>query len=368
MPGEKAEKDKWPLIINNIEVRDLCKCIIISMTTRLERFSSSHADHCIYIYFICTDHIGDWPTNKQACVNYFKICEDLVYENQNKGNVDIGVIDDAINSGNSNNNNSNGNGGDSSQGSGGQPGSGNGSGDMNDGDNDGDNDGNGSGSSSSPSPTTPAPPTTTTTTEPPVTPADYEYEDLAEQDPDLVGREYLDTFTNPDLITSDYAARSCKEILESDPNAQSGVFDIVVGQRLQKVYCDMETRGGGWTVIQRRGDFGNNATYFYRKWRAYKEGFGDPLKELWAGLETIHALTSFDDGTEVQLMISLDDFDGNSTSLIVNDFMVGDEASSYKISYKNYNSRIGNSLPARDTKFSTIDQDNDAWSKNCAER
>lgn len=52
----------------------------------------------------------------------------------------------------------------------------------------------------------------------------------------------------------------------------------------------------------------------------------------------------------------------------MNNFTISDEDSGYKISYLNYNSKMGNSLPARETKFSTVDRDNDVWSKNCAER
>ncbi len=47
---------------------------------------------------------------------------------------------------------------------------------------------------------------------------------------------------------------------------------------------------------------------------------------------------------------------------------MGSEKEGYKISYKNYNSKMGNSMPARGTKFSTVDKDNDAWSKSCAQR
>ena len=83
----------------------------------------------------------------------------------------------------------------------------------------------------------------------------------------------------------------------------------------------------------------------------------------------MHNLTaSHPEDREVQLMITLSDFDNNRTAIMINNFTVGTEEELYKISYKNYNSRIGNSLPARETPFSTIDNDNDAWSKNCANR
>ncbi|KAH7959104.1 hypothetical protein HPB49_008252 [Dermacentor silvarum] len=51
----------------------------------------------------------------------------------------------------------------------------------------------------------------------------------------------------------------------------------------QNVYCDMDTDGGGWTVIQRRGQYGNPVFNFYRNWTEYANGFGNPAEEYWIG-------------------------------------------------------------------------------------
>ena len=161
-----------------------------------------------------------------------------------------------------------------------------------------------------------------------------------------------------------FSDSSCHSLLKNG-HTESGEYKVKINNVIKTVYCDMDTLDGGWTIIQRRGDFGRNKNYFLRSWKDYKNGFGDPVEDVWLGLEAVHHLTNED---EFQLMITLRDFDNNSTNLIVNNFTVGNEESGFKISYKNYNSKIGNSLPARGTKFSTIDQDNDAWSKNCAKR
>ena len=52
-----------------------------------------------------------------------------------------------------------------------------------------------------------------------------------------------------------------------------------------KVYCDMESDGGGWTVYQRRQDGSED---FYRDWDDYVSGFGDLTGEFWLGLEKIY--------------------------------------------------------------------------------
>lgn len=165
-------------------------------------------------------------------------------------------------------------------------------------------------------------------------------------------------------MDSSVAVRSCQDILK-EGNTKSGVYRTTIGLQEKDVYCDMETAGGGWTVLQRRGDFGNPPSYFLRKWNDYREGFGNASLEVWMGLEAIFLLTNKD---LVQLRIFLEDWDGNQTEVTVNEFKLSNEDTGYRIFYKNFKPAIGKSLPTRGTKYSTVDRDNDAWSNNCAER
>ena len=69
---------------------------------------------------------------------------------------------------------------------------------------------------------------------------------------------------------------SCSDLVERNLIAESGVATITVAGQEISVWCDMDTLGGGWTVLQRRGDFGKPKNFFLKKWDNYKLGFGDP--------------------------------------------------------------------------------------------
>ncbi|XP_039766497.1 angiopoietin-related protein 7-like [Ornithorhynchus anatinus] len=87
---------------------------------------------------------------------------------------------------------------------------------------------------------------------------------------------------------------------------KTGVYSVwpSPGAQHVNVLCEMDTEGGGWTVIQRRQDGSVN---FSRTWGEYRDGFGSPRREFWLGNYHIHRLTS---RGPCVLRIDLEDWDG----------------------------------------------------------
>ena len=60
-----------------------------------------------------------------------------------------------------------------------------------------------------------------------------------------------------------------------------------------RAYCETSSRGGGWTVIQRRYWKDKTVEFERRDWVQYEDGFGNLNGEFWIGL---HCLTSQENG------------------------------------------------------------------------
>ncbi|XP_076334639.1 techylectin-5B-like [Tachypleus tridentatus] len=158
----------------------------------------------------------------------------------------------------------------------------------------------------------------------------------------------------------------CASIYKQQLNRTSGVYKIqpqFLNQSIS-VYCDMETSGGGWTLIQRRGNFGKPFENFYRSWVEYKNGFGNLTQEFWLGNDIIFSLTNQDN---MVLRVDLEDFEGSRRYAEHDEFLVRSEIELYKMSYKTYKGDAGNSLAHHNhMMFSTKDKDNDKYSGSCA--
>ncbi|XP_062577891.1 ryncolin-1-like [Saccostrea cucullata] len=161
-------------------------------------------------------------------------------------------------------------------------------------------------------------------------------------------------------------AKDCSELLKADPKrkGKDGVYVIYPDLHNRKeVFCDMTTEGGGWTVIQRRRD---GSTDFYRTWKEYKHGFGDPSKNYWIGNDVMHTLTN---STTQLLRVDLQRFNGEKGYAKYSRFSVDNESSKYQLSASGFSGTIGDALNYQNNmKFTTKDQDNDrhGGNYNCA--
>ncbi|XP_075691657.1 tenascin isoform X1 [Rhinoderma darwinii] len=144
---------------------------------------------------------------------------------------------------------------------------------------------------------------------------------------------------------------------------ESGMYTIYVnGDQSQpmEVFCDMNVDGGGWIVFVRRTDGSED---FYKNWRTYSSGFGDPKNEFFLGLENLHKITS-----QGQYELRVDLRDRGETAFAVYDkFGVGDSKSRYRLKVDGYSGTAGDSMTYHNGRpFSTYDKDNDSAITNCA--
>lgn len=158
---------------------------------------------------------------------------------------------------------------------------------------------------------------------------------------------------------------SCKELLQEGGKSQSGIYTIYPHglKYSMRVYCDQETDGGGWIVIQRRQD---GSVDFYREWNDYKAGFGTLDGEFWLGNDHISYLTS---NGNYDLRIDLVSWENNEKfDATYSGFRVGPETTNYTLTVAEF---IGGNC--RDAlshhsgmAFSTKDKDNDNVKGACA--
>uniref|UniRef100_T1ISA8 Nuclear factor of activated T-cells 5 n=1 Tax=Strigamia maritima TaxID=126957 RepID=T1ISA8_STRMM len=152
---------------------------------------------------------------------------------------------------------------------------------------------------------------------------------------------------------------SCAEI-QTKGQKKSGVYKICVRPWFNlepfDVYCDLEHQGGGWTVFQRRGNYGEQADHFIRNWTSYKNGFGNLSSQFWLGNDQLFALTNQD---HVSLKIELQTLDDEIGWAEYNDFRIESEKLNYRMSQLgNYTGNAGDSLRIHQGQaFYTKDRD-----------
>uniref|UniRef100_A0A8B9HZR3 Tenascin XB n=1 Tax=Astyanax mexicanus TaxID=7994 RepID=A0A8B9HZR3_ASTMX len=144
---------------------------------------------------------------------------------------------------------------------------------------------------------------------------------------------------------------------------ESGVVEIFPRGKEGKpvrVYCDMETDGGGWTVFQRRKD---GKTNFFRGWQEYSKGFGELEGEFWLGNELLHNLTMM---TPMSMRVDLRS-GSESVYAAYSTFSVDTMKRHYTLRVSGYSGTAGDSMTYHDRrKFSTRDRDPQPFITRCA--
>ncbi|XP_036407312.1 fibrinogen beta chain [Megalops cyprinoides] len=148
-----------------------------------------------------------------------------------------------------------------------------------------------------------------------------------------------------------------------------------------KVYCDMTTQRGGWTLIQSRMD---GSVDFGRRWDDYRAGFGNIASdagkgfcgtpgEYWLGNDRISQLTKMG---PTEILIEMTDWTGAQVMARYQQFTVQGETTNYILAVAKYSGTAGDSFLEGATEltgenrtmtihngmmFSTYDRDNDKW-------
>ncbi|XP_062568820.1 microfibril-associated glycoprotein 4-like [Saccostrea cucullata] len=178
-------------------------------------------------------------------------------------------------------------------------------------------------------------------------------------------------YYNPDSeVLENFRPKDCKSLLAVGFTA-SCIYTIYPWYNNPvEVFCDMDTKDGGWTAIQRRV---NGSIDFDRFWNEYKEGFGSAYSSYWIGNDVIHQLTM----NRPSLYVSITLTNGTTLYQQYKEFSVSSETDNYRLylagptegtlgdsmldtGYPNYDDLSG-------MYFSTHDRDNDRWIYNCAD-
>ncbi|KAM4604270.1 fibrinogen gamma chain [Polymixia lowei] len=189
----------------------------------------------------------------------------------------------------------------------------------------------------------------------------------------------------------------CKESVEIQPTTgtdcqdiankgatTSGLYYVKPAKATEQflVYCEIDSFGRGFTVLQRRRD---GSVDFRKDWVQYREGFGhlspDDTTEFWLGNEKMHLLTT-QSSIPTVLRIELVDWEGNKKYADYAMFRVAPEVDMYRLTYAYFfGGDAGDAFDGFDfgedpsdkfftshngMQFSTYDKDNDKYDGNCA--
>ncbi|XP_063863271.1 ficolin-2-like [Scylla paramamosain] len=177
------------------------------------------------------------------------------------------------------------------------------------------------------------------------------------------------TNTEPHPVTTFFRPVDCADLLLAGASV-SGVYEIYpftcMCAKPVKVWCDMETDGGGWTVFLSR-QHQKVQLDFSRTWNDYKKGFGIPYSEYYLGNDVLHQMT-FSRFYAIRLDVTL--ASGGYDFATYQYVKIGSENTRYSASV--WGTQLGgtsntNCLDQMNGRaFITRDRDLDSSSSNCA--
>ncbi|XP_069131801.1 angiopoietin-related protein 7-like [Argopecten irradians] len=175
----------------------------------------------------------------------------------------------------------------------------------------------------------------------------------------------LDTIhqsTDVDKTNLLYVISDVKTCDDLDPRYWSGVYCITPVHGISfDAYCDLDTEGGPWTVIQNRQ---SKEVDFYRNWDEFKSGFGDLHGNFWLGNDQLSVLTE----TPCVLRIQMHSLNWTFRYAEYSQFQVSNETDQYRLYVNGFSGDVGNVMQwTSGYMFSTPDRRNDVNSRSCTE-
>jgi len=129
-------------------------------------------------------------------------------------------------------------------------------------------------------------------------------------------------------------AESCL-CLKDSGEISDGPYDInITNIGLVQVFCDQQTDGGGWTLIQRRTS--PFSMSFDRKWVEYENGFGNSLGEFWLGNKILYELTK----SPRELRVDLKSRENTNGYAVYSYFKVNGPDVKYRLEISGYRGNI----------------------------
>ncbi|XP_076001058.1 tenascin-N isoform X3 [Genypterus blacodes] len=155
----------------------------------------------------------------------------------------------------------------------------------------------------------------------------------------------------------------CLQIMKNS-GKPSGIYTIFINNDASKpieVYCDMDTDGGGWLVLQRRNTGRLN---FMKRWKQYIAGFGNMTDEFWLGMDKIYELTNTPTQYELRFDLGLG---SERVYAVYDNFKIAPVKQKFKLAIGKYSGTAGDAMTYHQGRpWSTVDSDNDIALGNCA--